>query len=96
MRFGIFYEHQLPKPCQTAGRRGEAVFQALDQDVLADKLGYDYGGSRAPLAAKTIVPVWRRRVAPFCDGRTKTGGGLPRDPPGDPHLQPVRLVGANR
>ena len=41
MRFGIFYEHQLPRPWQ----RGDELrlFQeALDQVELADRLGIDY------------------------------------------------------
>ena len=40
MRFGIFYEHQLPRPW----KRGDelTLFQnALDQCELADKLGFD-------------------------------------------------------
>jgi alkanesulfonate monooxygenase SsuD/methylene tetrahydromethanopterin reductase-like flavin-dependent oxidoreductase (luciferase family) len=41
MRFGIFYEHQLPRPW---GEGGELkLFQdALDQVELGDKLGIDY------------------------------------------------------
>ena len=40
MRFGIFYEHQLPRPWD--GDAEERLLQdALDQVELADKLGYD-------------------------------------------------------
>jgi alkanesulfonate monooxygenase SsuD/methylene tetrahydromethanopterin reductase-like flavin-dependent oxidoreductase (luciferase family) len=41
MRFGIFYEHQLPKPW---GRDDEyeLLNNALDQIELADRLGFDY------------------------------------------------------
>ena len=41
MKFGVFYELQLPKPW---GERSEyeLVQNALDQIELADKLGYDY------------------------------------------------------
>src|SRR6184192_3098589 len=41
MKFGLFYEHQLPQPW---GEDGELrLFQdALDQVELADKLGIDY------------------------------------------------------
>ncbi len=40
MRFGIFYEHQLPKPW--AENDEERLFaEALDQVALADRLGYD-------------------------------------------------------
>ncbi len=41
MRFGVFYEHQLPKPWHE-GDEARLVREALDQVVLADRLGYDY------------------------------------------------------
>jgi alkanesulfonate monooxygenase SsuD/methylene tetrahydromethanopterin reductase-like flavin-dependent oxidoreductase (luciferase family) len=41
MRFGIFYELQLPKPWNE-GDEARLVHQALEQVVLADRLGYDY------------------------------------------------------
>jgi alkanesulfonate monooxygenase SsuD/methylene tetrahydromethanopterin reductase-like flavin-dependent oxidoreductase (luciferase family) len=41
MRFGVFYELQLPKPWAPGDERG--LFKdALAQMVLADRLGYDY------------------------------------------------------
>ena len=41
MRFGVFYEMQLPKPWNADSER--ALFHhALEQVVLADKLGYDF------------------------------------------------------
>lgn len=41
MKFGIFYEHQLPRPWSEGRER--ALFQeALDQVELADRLGIDY------------------------------------------------------
>ena len=46
MKFGLFYEHQLPKPYdeETWGEDDEhkILKNALDQVELADKLGYDY------------------------------------------------------
>jgi alkanesulfonate monooxygenase SsuD/methylene tetrahydromethanopterin reductase-like flavin-dependent oxidoreductase (luciferase family) len=41
MRFGIFYEHQLPRPWS---ERSEAqlLLDALEQVELADRLGFDY------------------------------------------------------
>src|SRR6188474_425439 len=41
MRFGIFYEHQLPRPW---GRESEyrLLQDSLTQIELADRLGYDY------------------------------------------------------
>ncbi len=41
MRFGVFYEHQLPKPWNE-GDEHRLFKDALDQIVLADQLGYDY------------------------------------------------------
>lgn len=41
MRFGIFYEHQLPKPW-TDDAEYELLREALDQVELADRLGFDY------------------------------------------------------
>ena len=41
MKFGVFYEHQYPRPWT---EKGEATLlhEALDQVELADKLGIDY------------------------------------------------------
>jgi alkanesulfonate monooxygenase SsuD/methylene tetrahydromethanopterin reductase-like flavin-dependent oxidoreductase (luciferase family) len=41
MRFGVFYEHQLPKPWNE-GDEARLFHQALEQVVLADRLGYDF------------------------------------------------------
>jgi alkanesulfonate monooxygenase SsuD/methylene tetrahydromethanopterin reductase-like flavin-dependent oxidoreductase (luciferase family) len=41
MRFGVFYEHQLPRPWN-AGDERNLYHHALEQVVLADRLGYDY------------------------------------------------------
>jgi alkanesulfonate monooxygenase SsuD/methylene tetrahydromethanopterin reductase-like flavin-dependent oxidoreductase (luciferase family) len=41
MKFGIFYELQLPRPWQ-AGGEFQLYQNALDQVELADRLGYDY------------------------------------------------------
>ena len=41
MRFGIFYEHQLPKPWNE-GDEAKLFHDALEQVQLADRLGYDY------------------------------------------------------
>ena len=40
MRFGIFYEHQLPKPWED-GDEERLLNDAIEQVVLADKLGID-------------------------------------------------------
>lgn len=41
VRFGIFYEHQLPRPWSEHSE-AELLRQALEQVELADRLGFDY------------------------------------------------------
>ena len=41
MKFGIFYEHQLPRPWTEDSER-RLVQEALDQVELADRLGIEY------------------------------------------------------
>src|SRR5918999_2693305 len=41
MRFGLFYEHQLPRPWDD-GENEKLLTDALDQIELADKAGFDY------------------------------------------------------
>ena len=41
MQFGIFYEHQLPKPWSDDDEFC-LLRDALDQVELADRLGFDY------------------------------------------------------
>jgi alkanesulfonate monooxygenase SsuD/methylene tetrahydromethanopterin reductase-like flavin-dependent oxidoreductase (luciferase family) len=41
MKFGIFYEHQLPRPWDSNSER-QLLKDALDQVELADRLGIDY------------------------------------------------------
>ena len=41
MKFGIFYEHQLPRPWG-AKSEYQLLQDSLAQIELADKLGYDY------------------------------------------------------
>lgn len=41
MRFGVFYEHQLPRPW-AAGSERRLIEEALDQVELADRLGLGY------------------------------------------------------
>ena len=41
MKFGIFYEHQLPRPWEE-GDEHKLLKDALEQVELADKLGFDY------------------------------------------------------
>ena len=41
MKFGIFYELQLPRPWESESEH-RCTTNALDQVELADRLGYDY------------------------------------------------------
>src|SRR5918911_1481204 len=41
MKFGIFYEHQLPRPWGPDAERG-LLHDALEQVELADRLGFDH------------------------------------------------------
>src|SRR6266481_3662247 len=41
MRFGIFYEHQLPRPWAPDSEY-RLLLDSLEQIELADRLGYDY------------------------------------------------------
>jgi alkanesulfonate monooxygenase SsuD/methylene tetrahydromethanopterin reductase-like flavin-dependent oxidoreductase (luciferase family)/putative sterol carrier protein len=41
MRFGIFYEHQMPRPWDE-GAHERLLLNALDQVELADRAGFDY------------------------------------------------------
>ena len=93
MKFGIFYEHQLPRPWEDDSER-QLIQDALEQVELADKLGFDvvwevehhfleeYSHSGAPevfLAA--------------CSQRTKNirlGHGIVQTPPAFNH--PARVA----
>src|SRR3981081_1420705 len=41
MRFGIFYEHQLPRPWEPDSEE-RVLAEALEQVELADRVGFDY------------------------------------------------------
>ena len=41
MKFGIFYEHQLPRPWRD-GDEQKLFNDALEQVEIADRLGIDY------------------------------------------------------
>src|ERR671919_1949571 len=41
MKFGIFYEHQIPRPWDVQSEY-RLFHESLEQIELADKLGYDY------------------------------------------------------
>src|SRR3954453_8569724 len=42
MRFGIFYEHQNPRPWEGERSEHRLLHDALEQIELADRVGFDY------------------------------------------------------
>ncbi len=93
MKFGIFYEHQIPRPW---GRDGEhRLFkEALDQVELADRLGIDYAWE----VEHHFLEEYSHSSAPevflaACSQRTKRirlGHGITLMPPGYNH--PARVA----
>jgi hypothetical protein len=41
MQFGLFYEHQVPRPWDVEAER-RVLLDALEQIALADRLGVEY------------------------------------------------------
>jgi alkanesulfonate monooxygenase SsuD/methylene tetrahydromethanopterin reductase-like flavin-dependent oxidoreductase (luciferase family) len=93
MRFGIFYEHQLPRPW-TEGAELKLFQDALDQVELADKLGID----NAWEVEHHFLEEYSHSSAPeiflaACSQRTKTirlGHGITLMPPNYNH--PARVA----
>jgi alkanesulfonate monooxygenase SsuD/methylene tetrahydromethanopterin reductase-like flavin-dependent oxidoreductase (luciferase family) len=42
MRFGIFYEHQIPRPWEDARSEHQVLKDALEQIEIAERAGFDY------------------------------------------------------
>ncbi len=88
MQFGIFYEHQLPKPWSDDDEF--CLFRdALDQVALADRLGFDYAWE----VEHHFLDEYSHSSAPevflaAAAARTLTDPARPRHPPGDPEVQP--------
>jgi alkanesulfonate monooxygenase SsuD/methylene tetrahydromethanopterin reductase-like flavin-dependent oxidoreductase (luciferase family) len=88
VRFGIFYEHQLPRPW-TDGLEHKLFQDALAQVELADKLGYDYAWE----VEHHFLEEYSHSSAPevflaACSQRTKKirlGHGIVLMPPGYSH-----------
>jgi alkanesulfonate monooxygenase SsuD/methylene tetrahydromethanopterin reductase-like flavin-dependent oxidoreductase (luciferase family) len=88
MRFGIFYEHQLPRPW-TDGLEHKLFQDALAQVELADKLGFDYAWE----VEHHFLEEYSHSSAPevflaACSQRTKQirlGHGIVLMPPGYSH-----------
>jgi len=93
MQFGIFYEHQLPRPWQE-GAEHKLLTEALEQVELADRLGIDYAWE----VEHHFLEEYSHSSAPevflaACSQRTKTirlGHGITLMPPGYNH--PARVA----
>ena len=93
MKFGIFYEHQLPRPWSDGAE--QRLFQeALDQVELADRLGIDYAWE----VEHHFLEEYSHSSAPevflaACSQRTqkiRLGHGIVLCPPGYNH--PARIA----
>ena len=73
MKFGIFYEHQLPRPW-AEGAEQQLFNEALDQVELADRLGIDFAWEVEHLVDAGFEP-WQALGA-----ATWVGGDLLREP----------------
>ncbi|HJQ57295.1 MAG TPA: LLM class flavin-dependent oxidoreductase, partial [Vineibacter sp.] len=93
MKFGIFYEHQLPKPW-TEGAEQRLFHEALEQVELADRIGIDYAWE----VEHHFLEEYSHSSAPevflaACSQRTKNirlGHGICLSPPGYNH--PARVA----
>ena len=93
MKFGIFYEHQLPRPWHE-GDEHRLFHEALDQVELADRLGIDYAWE----VEHHFLEEYSHSSAPevflaACSQRTKQirlGHGIVLMPPGYNH--PARVA----
>jgi alkanesulfonate monooxygenase SsuD/methylene tetrahydromethanopterin reductase-like flavin-dependent oxidoreductase (luciferase family) len=93
MKFGIFYEHQLPRPWEE-GAEERLFHEALDQVELADRLGIDYAWE----VEHHFLEEYSHSSAPevflaACSQRTqriRLGHGIVLLPPG--YNQPARVA----
>jgi alkanesulfonate monooxygenase SsuD/methylene tetrahydromethanopterin reductase-like flavin-dependent oxidoreductase (luciferase family) len=93
MRFGIFYEHQCPRPWDD-GKEARIIHEALEQVQLADRLGFDtvwevqhhfvdeYSHSSAPEVFLGACAATTRNI--------RLGHGIVPIPPGFSH--PARVA----
>src|SRR5437762_1851219 len=93
MRFGLFYEHQLPRPWEE-GAEARLLSDALEQVELADRLGFhaawevehhfleEYSHSSAP---EVFLGAASQRTK-----QIRLGHGIVQIPPGYNH--PVRVA----
>ena len=57
MKFGIFYEHQIPRPWD-ADSEHRIYREALEQVELADRVGIDYAWEGSTISSRSI-PIHR-------------------------------------
>ncbi len=76
MKFGIFYEHQLPRPW-TENSEYELFQNSLDQIELADRLGYDYAWEVEHHFLEELLAQLRARgrLGAAISARTTSGSG---------------------
>src|SRR3954454_3203688 len=93
MKFGIFYEHQLPRPWHETSEQ-ELIQNALEQVELADQLGIQYVGEVEHLfleeyshssALEVFLAAASQRTK-----RIRLGHGIVLMPPGYNH--PARVA----
>jgi alkanesulfonate monooxygenase SsuD/methylene tetrahydromethanopterin reductase-like flavin-dependent oxidoreductase (luciferase family) len=93
MKFGVFYEHQLPKPWRE-GDEARLYREALEQVELADRLGFQYAWE----VEHHFLDEYSHSSAPevflaACSQRTqriRLGHGIVQMPPGFNH--PARVA----
>ena len=96
MRFGVFYELQLPKPWDE-GSEHRLFHEALEQVELADRLGIDYAWE----VEHHFLEEYSHSAAPevflaACSQRTqriRLGHGIVLMPPGYSH--PARIASSH-
>jgi alkanesulfonate monooxygenase SsuD/methylene tetrahydromethanopterin reductase-like flavin-dependent oxidoreductase (luciferase family) len=79
VQFGIFYEHQLPRPWQPDSEE-RLIREALEQVELADRLGVDYAWEVEHHFLEEYPPAARRPIQ-----RREASTGPQRDPSGHAH-----------
>ena len=93
MKFGIFYEHQLPRPWQE-GNELQLIQDALEQVELADTLGFDvvWEVEHHFLEEYCIPARPRSSSLPAASGRSdiRLGHGIIQTAPGYNHPAPYR------
>src|SRR3954466_7917820 len=94
MKFGIFYEHQLPRPW-TADSEYNLIQNALEQIEYADRIGIDYAwGVEHPFLEEyshSSAPEVFLAAASQRTQRIRLGHGIVQTPPAFNH--PARIAG---